>query len=57
MIGNAKIIAGHMSSESTMKAHYPAMYSLMKIEIEHRNLLRSREQFLTKHKYMERLLT
>ncbi|MEZ6057582.1 MAG: hypothetical protein R3C01_12855 [Planctomycetaceae bacterium] len=49
MIGNAKIIAGHMSSESTMKAQYPAMYELMKAEIEHCNLLRSREQFLTTH--------
>ncbi|MEZ6104518.1 MAG: DUF1588 domain-containing protein [Pirellulaceae bacterium] len=56
MIGNAKIIAGHMSSESTMKAQYPAMYELMKAEIEHRNLLRSREQFLTTYSYMEHLL-
>lgn len=56
MIGNAKIVAGHMSSESTMKAQYPSMYSLMQIEIEHRNTLRSREQFLTTYSYMERLL-
>lgn len=56
MIGNAKIIAGHMSSEATMKAQYPAMYELMKEEIEHRNLLRSREKFLTTYTYMDRLL-
>jgi mono/diheme cytochrome c family protein len=56
MIGNAKIIAGHMSSESTMKAQYPAMYELMKVEIEHRNLLRSREKFLTTYTYMDRVL-
>lgn len=56
MIGNAKIIAGHMSSETTMKAHYPGMYSLMKVEFEHRNLLRSREKFLTTYTYMDRLL-
>jgi mono/diheme cytochrome c family protein len=56
MIGNAKIIAGHMSSEATMKAHYPAMYEMMKVEIEHRNLLRSRAQFLNTYTYMDRLL-
>jgi mono/diheme cytochrome c family protein len=56
MIGNAKIIAGHMSSEATMKAHYPAMYSLMQTELEHRNRLGAREQFLTKYTYMEHLL-
>lgn len=56
MIGNAKIIAGHMTSESTMKAHYPAMYSMMKVELEHRNLLRSREKFLTTYSYMDRVL-
>jgi len=56
MIGNAKIIAGHMSSESIMKAHYPAMYSLMKLELEHRDLLRLREKFLTTDTYMDRLL-
>ena len=56
MIGNAKIIAGHMSSESTVRTHYPAIYSLMKTEIEHRNLLRSREQFLNTYSYMDRLM-
>jgi mono/diheme cytochrome c family protein len=56
MIGNAKIIAGHMSSEATMKAHYPAMYGMMKVEIEHRNLLRSRGQFLNTYSSMDRLL-
>ena len=56
MIGNAKIFAGHMTSEATMKAHYPAMYGLMKVELEHRNLLRSREQFLNTYTVMDRLL-
>lgn len=32
------------------------MYELMKLEIEHRNLLRSREKFLTTYTYMDRLL-
>jgi hypothetical protein len=56
MIGNAKRIAGHMSSEATMKAHYPAMYALMETELKHRETLRSREQFLRTYSYMERLL-
>ncbi|ADB14998.1 Protein of unknown function DUF1588 [Pirellula staleyi DSM 6068] len=56
MIGNAKIIAGHMSSESTMKSQYPAMYSLMQTELEQRSTLRSREQFLSTYTYMDRLL-
>jgi len=56
MVGNAKRIAGHMSSEATMKAHYPAMYALMKTELEHRETLRSRERFLSTYSFMERLL-
>jgi mono/diheme cytochrome c family protein len=56
MIGNAKIIAGHMASESTMKAKYPAAYSLMKVELENRSLLHAREKFLTTYTYMDRLL-
>ena len=56
MIGNAKRIAGHMSSESTMRAHYPAMFALMKTELEHRATLRSREKFLTTFGYMDQLL-
>ena len=46
MVGNAKRIAKHMSSEATMKSHYPAMYALMQTELNHRDTLRSREQFL-----------
>ena len=49
MISNAKKIAAHMSSEQTMKAHYPAMYRIMKMELAHRETLRSREQFLDNH--------
>ena len=56
MVGNAKRIAGHMSSEATMKARYPAMYALMKSELDHRETLRSREQFLRTYSFMERLL-
>lgn len=56
MVGNAKRVAGHMSSEATMKAHYPAMYALMKSELDHRETLRSREQFLGTYAFMERLL-
>jgi hypothetical protein len=53
MIGNAKKIATHMSSEKTMKAHYPGMYSFMKMEFEHRQILQSREKFLKT--YMDRV--
>ena len=54
MIGNAKKIASHMSSEKTMKSHYPAMYGVMKMEFEHRQILQAREDFL--NKYMDRVL-
>lgn len=56
MVGNAKRIAGHISSESTMKTHYPAMYAIMKTELEHREILRSRERFLRTYSFMERVL-
>lgn len=56
MVGNAKRIAGHMTSEATIKAHYPAMHALMKTELEHRDTLQSRERFLTTPEYMEHLL-
>ncbi|MFT5127489.1 MAG: mono/diheme cytochrome c family protein, partial [Rhodothermales bacterium] len=56
MVGNAKRIAGHMTSEGTIKAQYPAMYALTKAEFDDRELLRSREQFLTTYSYMGRLL-
>lgn len=56
MVGNAKRVAGHMSSEATMKAHYPAMYALMKSELDHRGTLRSRDRFLRTYSFMERLL-
>lgn len=56
MVGNAKRIAGHMSSEATMKAQYTAMHALMKTELEHRETLRSREQFMTTPGFMDRLL-
>ena len=56
MVGNAKRVAGHMSSGPIMKAHYPAMYALMKAELDHRETLRSREQFLRNYPFMERLL-
>ena len=56
MVGNAKRIARHMSSEATMKAEYPTMYALMKTELNHRATLRSREQFLRTFSFMERLL-
>ena len=47
MISNAKKIAAHMSSEQAMKAHYPAMHRIMKMELVHREILASRERFLT----------
>lgn len=56
MVGNAKRIAGHMSSESVVKAQYPAMYALMQDELQNRETLRLREGFLTTEGYMERLL-
>lgn len=49
MITNAKKIAGYISSEKAMKAHYPAMYRIMKMELDHREILRSREHFLNSH--------
>ena len=56
MVGNAKRVAEHMSSEAIMKAHYPAMYALMKSELDHRDTLRSRERFLRAYSFLERLL-
>ncbi|MBO53125.1 MAG: hypothetical protein CMJ69_20380 [Planctomycetaceae bacterium] len=56
MVGNAKIVAGYMSSEATMKARYPAMYALMKTELDHRETVRSRERFMRTYPFMERLL-
>lgn len=49
MISNAKKMADYISSEATMKAHYPAMYRIMKMELAHREILRQRESFLTTH--------
>lgn len=49
MISNAKKIATYMSSEQTMKAHYPAMYHIMKMELAHREILDARESFLNSH--------
>ena len=57
MVGNAKRVAGHMSNEATMKAHYPAMHALMKRELDHRETLRSRETFLRTYPFMAQLLT
>jgi len=56
MVGNAKRIAGHMTSEATMKAQYPAMYALMQDELQHREILRSRQDFLATDGTMDRLL-
>ena len=56
MVGNAKRIAGHISSEAIMKAHYPAMYALMKSELDHREVMRSRERFLRTYPFLEHLL-
>ena len=56
MVGNAKRIAGHMTAESTMKSQYPAMYALMRDELQHRESLRSRKDFLATDGYMDRLL-
>lgn len=56
MIGNAKRIAGHMTSEPIVKSKYPSMLKLMETEYQHRAILSSRERFLTTYGYMERLL-
>lgn len=56
MVGNAKRIAGHMSSEATMKAHYPAMYAFMETELDFRETVRDREKFMRTYVFMERLL-
>lgn len=56
MLGNANRIAGHMSSDDTIKRQYPAILALMETEFRHRDILASRERFLTTRSYMERLL-
>ncbi len=56
MIGNAKRVADHMSSEATMKANFPAMHAVMKAELDDRETLRLREQFLRTFPFMQRLL-
>ena len=56
MLGNAKRVAAHMSSEATMKLHYPAMYAMMKPELDHREQIRKREEFLRNFSAMDRLL-
>lgn len=56
MMGNAKRIAGHMASEQTIRAEYPAIHALMKTEFEHRKTLRSRENFLMTYTFMDHLL-
>ena len=56
MIGNAKRVAGHITSEETMKLYYPAMYSLMKNELDQREKLRSREKFLRTYTFFDQLL-
>lgn len=56
MMGNAKRIAGHMATEQTIRAEYPAIHAFMKTEFEQRKILRSREQFLSTYTCMDRLL-
>ncbi|MEC9112083.1 MAG: DUF1592 domain-containing protein, partial [Verrucomicrobiota bacterium] len=56
MIGNAKRVAKHITSEGTMKSYYPAMFSLMKNELDQREKLRSREQFMRTYTFIDRLL-
>ena len=55
MISNARKIAGYMTAEETMRAHYPAMHRIMQADLQHRQTMRSRTQFLNDH--IERLLT
>lgn len=56
MIGNAKRIAGYMTSDDTIKKQYPAMQKLLETDFQHRAILASRERFLTTRSYMEHLL-
>ena len=49
MISNARKIAGYMTSQQTMKAHYPAMYRIMKLELTQLETLRLRSEFLKLH--------
>ena len=56
MVGNAKRVARHMASRPIMRAHYPAMYALMKDELEQQEILRSRENFLRTYSFMSQLL-
>lgn len=56
MVGNAKRVAGYMSSENIMKSYYPAMYDFMKAELTYRESIRARKKFLTSPSFMEQLL-
>lgn len=49
MIGNAKKIAAYITTESTLKAHYPFMYQMMRTEFKRREILDTRRQFLQEH--------
>ena len=49
MVSNSRKISEYMVAEPTMKAHFPAMYEVMKQELEHRETLRRRGQFLQDH--------
>lgn len=46
MISNAKKVSKHMTSENIMKTHYPVMLNIMEKELQLRETLRTRSQFL-----------
>jgi len=56
MVGNAKRIAKHMTSESIMKAHYPAMHAYLQKELNYQNQLKARETFLRNFSSFDHLL-
>lgn len=46
MISNAGKIAAYMTSEQTVRQHYPAMYAALQDEFTHRETMRRRQSFL-----------
>lgn len=56
MVGNAKRMAGLMTSDERVKRLYPAMHALLRDEIEHREAIKSREEFMTTGECMDHLL-
>ena len=49
MMGNAKKIVNHMTSEGVMRRQYPNMFKIMELELKHKQIVSERRQFLEDH--------